>query len=295
MEEADLRRQRVHVVAEHRAAVGVGVEIVVAGVAAELHAGGAQDVVAAGLERVLLGPHLAHDLQPRIAAAGVDAEQTAPGAQRARQRRHHLGRLELDGHAGAIGLRGDDEIVVGSGMALLGDHVVEQEAEIVAVDHQGDGALVDGVAGLGRVPGLPVLGQKRLQRGDLVGELGRRGARQRHLVPHQRGGRGERLRRQPRRLGVVHVGDHQHGRGVLVEAVGHLVQRQPHVLQADLLAHRVERQRRKAAVHLAQNAGEDRAVAHAGVEQAHRRRRGMQMAELHGRRGWRSSPSRCTY
>ena len=110
----DLGGQRVHVVAEHGAAVGVGVEIVVARVAAELGAHGAQDVVADGLERVLVGPHLAHDLQARIAAAGMDAEQPAAGPQRARQRRDHLGGLELDRHARAIGLRGDDEIVVGA-------------------------------------------------------------------------------------------------------------------------------------------------------------------------------------
>ena len=130
------------------------------------------------------------------------------------------------------------------------------------------------------MPGLPDLGQERLQRLDLLAELGGRAAGQRHLVPHQRGGGGERLGRQPRRLGVVHVGDDQHGRRVLVEAVGHLVEGEPGVLEADLLADDVEGQRRQAAVHLAHDAGEHRAVAHAGVEHAHRRRLGVQVGEL---------------
>jgi hypothetical protein len=67
---------------------------------------------------------------------------------------------------------------------------------------------------------------------------------------------------------------------VLVEAVGHLVEAEPGVLEADLLADHVEGQRRQAAVHLAHDAGEHRAVAHAGVEHAHRRRLGMQVGEL---------------
>ena len=58
---------------------------------------------------------------------------------------------------------------------------------------------------------------------------------------------------------------------MLVEAVGHLVEAEARVLEADLLADHVEGQRRQAAVHLAHDAGEDGAVAHAGVEQAHRR------------------------
>ena len=60
-----------------------------------------------------------------------------------------------------------------------------------------------------------------------------------------------------------------------------LSRREPRVLQADLLADDVERQRREAAVHLAHDARQHRAVAHAGVEHAHGRRLGMQVGELH--------------
>ena len=211
----------------------------------------------------------------------MDAEQPPAGPQRPRQRRDDARRLEGDGHAGAIGLGGDDEVVVGPRPALARNDVVEQEAEVVAVDDQRDGTLVDGVAGLGGVARLPDLGQERLQRLDLLAELGGRAARQRHLVPHQRGGGGQRLGLQPGRLRVVHVGDDQRGGRVLVEAVGHLVEAQARVLEADLLAHHVEGQRREAPVHLAHDAGQHGAVAHAGIEQAHRRRLGVEVGELH--------------
>src|SRR5260221_1733728 len=64
------------------------------------------------------------------------------------------------------------------------------------------------------------------------------------------------------------------------EAVGHLAQAEAHVLEADFLADDVERHRRETAVHLAHDAREHRAVAHAGIEQAHRRRPRMDLAEL---------------
>jgi hypothetical protein len=67
---------------------------------------------------------------------------------------------------------------------------------------------------------------------------------------------------------------------MLVEAVGHFLQAEPRVLEADLLADGIERQRRKAPVHFAQHARQHGAVAHAGVEHAHRGRRRMQVGEL---------------
>jgi hypothetical protein len=67
---------------------------------------------------------------------------------------------------------------------------------------------------------------------------------------------------------------------MLEEAVRHLAQRQAHVLEADLLADDEERHRREAPVHLAHHSREHGAVAHAGVEQPHRRRTRMDMAEL---------------
>jgi hypothetical protein len=67
---------------------------------------------------------------------------------------------------------------------------------------------------------------------------------------------------------------------VLEEAVGHLADRQAHVLEADLLADDVERNRGKAPVHLAHHARQHGAVAHAGVEDAHRGGLRVDVAEL---------------
>ena len=87
---------------------------------------------------------------------------------------------------------------------------------------------------------------------------------------------------QPRRIGIGEVGQHQHRRRMLEEAVRHFLQRQPHVLEADFLADRVERHVREAVVHGAHHARQHRAVADAGVEHAHRRRTRMQMRKLFG-------------
>ncbi len=69
---------------------------------------------------------------------------------------------------------------------------------------------------------------------------------------------------------------------MLEEAVSHLLQRQPHVLEADLLTDDVKRHVRKAVVHGAHGAHQHAAVADAGVEHAHGRRTGMQERELAG-------------
>ena len=210
--------------------------------------------------------------RPGSRAVGMNAEQPPARPERPHERRYHARGLELDGHACAIGLRGDHKVVVRAHLALARDDVVEQELEVVAVDDEHDGALVDRVAGFRAVAGLPVAAEERLESGDLLAEIAGGRPRQRHLVPNERGGGGNRLRRQPRRLGIIHVGDDEHGRRVLVEPVRHLVERQPHVLEADLFARQVERHRREAAVHIAHDARHDRAVAHAGIEHAQGRR-----------------------
>src|SRR5262249_50635465 len=64
---ADLFRQRVHLVAEDRAIVGVGIEVEVPAVRAQLVSSGFQELVAIGLEGVLTGPDALHDLQSRVA------------------------------------------------------------------------------------------------------------------------------------------------------------------------------------------------------------------------------------
>src|SRR5690349_20025659 len=79
---------------------------------------------------------------------------------RTHQRRHHLRGLELDADAGAIGLRGYHEIVVGHHAARPRHDRIEQESMILAPQGQDDRTLVNRVAGPGGDAGAPVLGQK---------------------------------------------------------------------------------------------------------------------------------------
>jgi hypothetical protein len=92
---ADLVRQRVHVVAEDRARVGRGVEIVVPRGRAKLVLDLAQDGVAVGLEGIIARPDLIDDLDAGIPAVRMDADQPPARPQRLDQRRHDFGSLEL--------------------------------------------------------------------------------------------------------------------------------------------------------------------------------------------------------
>ena len=90
----------------------------------------------------------------------------------------------------------------------------------------------------------------------------------------------ERLHREPGRVGIGEIGQHQHGRRMLEEAVRHLLHGEADVLEADLLADDVERRVRKAVVHRAHHAQQHGAVADAGVEQPQRRRARMDVGEF---------------
>ncbi len=80
---------------------------------------------------------------------------------------------------------------------------------------------------------------------DLLGVLVRGLALEAHLVPVERGRGLDVARHQPRRLGIVEVRDDEHGRGMLDEAVRHLLEAEPHVLEADLLGDHEERHGRE--------------------------------------------------
>ena len=151
---------------------------------------------------------------------------------------------------------------------------------VLAIDHQHHRPLVDRIAGLGADAGLPVLVEERHEIGDLLLELVRRRAGQRHLVPDHAGGGAERFHREPRRVGIGEVGQHQHRRRMLGEAVRHLLHGQPDVLEADLLADDIERRVREAVVHRAHHAQQHGAVADAGVEHPQRRRARMDVGEF---------------
>src|SRR5207248_10521402 len=78
----DLGGQRMHVVAEDRACVCVGVEVVTARVASELGFRRTQEIVPALRIRILAGPYLLYDLQAGIMAVGMDAEEAPAFAER---------------------------------------------------------------------------------------------------------------------------------------------------------------------------------------------------------------------
>src|SRR5579875_1524198 len=67
---------------------------------------------------------------------------------------------------------------------------------------------------------------------------------------------------------------------MLDKTVGHLVQREPNILQADFLADDIERHGREAVVHVAHDTREHGAIADAGVENAHGGRARMDVGEL---------------
>ena len=151
---------------------------------------------------------------------------------------------------------------------------------VSAIDHQHDRPLIDWIAGLRAHARLPVLRQEGHEVGDLLLELVRRVAGERRFAPHQAGGGIERLDRKPGCVRVGEVGQNEHGRRMLAEAVGHLLQREPHIFEADFLADHIERHVREAVMHRAQHAQHHGAVAHARVEHAHRRRARMDVGEL---------------
>src|SRR6266568_1002292 len=124
---ADFLRERVHLVAEYRAVVGVGVEVEVAAICSERGAGRLQECVAIGLERIFSRPDALHDLEPRVAAVGMDRDHSPARRKTPRERCQDLGRLELGRGASTVWLRGYDQVVVGAGGAAARQHLVEKE------------------------------------------------------------------------------------------------------------------------------------------------------------------------
>ena len=152
------------------------------------------------------GQNSLDDFHARIVAVRMDGDKAAAGAERARQRSDHPLGFEFERGARAIGLRGDDEIVIGDRAAGSWDQRVEQETVVLAIDDEHHRALVDRVAGARADAGFPVLHQKRLEIDDLLLEAMRGISGQRQFVPDQTRRRVERLDREPRRVGISEIG-----------------------------------------------------------------------------------------
>ena len=230
---------------------------------------------------------------PGSLAVRMDADQPPARPQRPDQRRHHLRGLELDARPRPIGLRGDDQIVIRHHPAGPRHDRIEQERMILAPQRQDDRPLIDRIAGGRADARAPVLGQEAFELADLLGEAVRGVAGQRDVLPDQALRRRHRARRQPRRLGIIEVGDDQHGGGMLEQAIRHLLQHQADVFVADLLGHDVERHGREARMHRPHHPRQHGAVADAGIEDPQRRRRRLQIAELERNPAGRPRSSRC--
>src|SRR6516164_4177914 len=100
----DLARQRVHLVAEQRARIRIGAEVVVAAGTAELELGPPQQMMTIGSERVLARPDLADYFEPGVVAMGMDDNQPATRRQSPCYRRQYALRLELDRRARPVRL-----------------------------------------------------------------------------------------------------------------------------------------------------------------------------------------------
>ena len=138
-----------HVVAEQRAIVGVGIEVEVAASRAELLFDRFENLVPVMNERIVVRPHLVNDFHAGVMAMGVDGDEPAARAQRLGKRGDHALGFEVERGARAVGLRGDHQVVIGHGAAGARNDRIEQELVVGAIDHQHDRPLVHGVAGLG--------------------------------------------------------------------------------------------------------------------------------------------------
>ncbi len=225
-----------------------------------------EDVVPVVNERVILWPDFLNHLHARVMTVRMDGDQPAARPERARQRRDHALGLELERGAGAVRLRSDDEIVISAGAPGARDDRIEQETVIVAVNYEHYGPFVDRVAGARGNSGLPVLHQERLKPNDLLFEAVRGITEQGQFVPDEARRGIERFDVQPRRVGIGEIGQDQHRRRMLEEAIRHFLQRKPHVFERDFLADCVERHMRKAIVHRPHDPRQHRAVTDAGVE-----------------------------
>jgi hypothetical protein len=91
-----------------------------------------QDGMAIGGEGILAGPDAVDDFDSGVVAIGMDADQPAARPQRAGQRAQHFRGLEFEAGAGAIGLRGDDEIVIRHHPSRPRHDRIEQERMVLA-------------------------------------------------------------------------------------------------------------------------------------------------------------------
>src|SRR5207245_922066 len=182
---ADLRRQRVHLVAKYRLIVRQSAQIVVAVVAGKLAAQGRKELVAAHLKRLLTRPQLLDDFQARIVTARLDRQQLAAGCEAAGERGQHFLDLEVRAHTRPPGLGREYQVLLPDGSARRGERRIEQELVILAIDDEHGGANDERVSGPRTRRRLPAVREHRTQILDLLRVLVRGGAGQTGFLPVQ--------------------------------------------------------------------------------------------------------------
>ena len=85
-----------HVVAEQRAVVGIGVEVEIAARGSELVLDCLQQLMPVGGEWIVVRPHFMNDFHPGIVAVGMDGDQPAARSERLGERRDHALGLEVE-------------------------------------------------------------------------------------------------------------------------------------------------------------------------------------------------------
>src|ERR1700733_2063095 len=81
------------------------------GIAAEFRFQGSDQMVAIDLKRILSGPQLLDDFEPRIVAVRLNRQEPAARREASHERGEHPFRFEFCRHAGTPRLRCQDQIV----------------------------------------------------------------------------------------------------------------------------------------------------------------------------------------
>ena len=164
--------------------------------------------------------------------------------------------------------------------AGLGDDCIEQKFVVFAVNHYDRGPDKHRIPGFCTRLGLPAAGQQCAELLNLLRVVVGGRAGETHFLPVQRRRQLRVPRHQPRRFGVVQVGHDEHGCRMLEQAIRELLEAEPDILEADLLGDDQHRKRRELAVGAAHDARDHRAIAHARIEYADRRRSRSQQRHL---------------
>src|SRR5690606_35857027 len=97
-----------------------------------------------------------NDLDARIIACRMDAEQPTTGAKCLGEGGQNAARFEFGRCTQTEGLARQDKVVIAIGVSLAGNSLIEQEPAVLAVNNDGSWRFRDHASGLSVDPGFPV-------------------------------------------------------------------------------------------------------------------------------------------